>query len=126
MGMKKRACLVQQTSLHPRRKTPSRKTKNIAATQGQDLAANLQWHLKELPLEALGRASGFRVRRAKKITPVLFVQAACLVVTLGLVSYRRWAALLGLLGQCTLSKQALFERMNAKAVSFLQSVLGAL
>ncbi len=124
--MKKRASLCKQSGRAPRRKTRSRKTKRISATQSQDLAANLQRHLKKLPLEALGRASGFRARRAKKITPALFVQAACLVVTLGLVSYRRWAGLIGLLGQCTLSKQALFERMSAKAVSFLQSVLGAL
>jgi hypothetical protein len=126
MGMKKRASLGQQSGRHPRRKTPSRKTKKISAIHGQDLAANLQRHLKKLPLEALGRASGFKARRAKKITPALFVQAACLVVTLGLVSYRRWAGLIGLLGQCSLSKQALFERMSAKAVGFLQSVLGVL
>ena len=124
--MKKKAFSCQQSTQLARRKGPSRKRKKISVTRGQDLAADLQRHLKKLPLEALGRTSGFRARRAKKITPALFVQAACLVVTLGLVSYRRWAGLIGLLGKCTLSKQALFERMNAKAVSFLQSVLGAL
>lgn len=122
--MKKRVFLGHGSGGSAQRKSPLRKTKKIPATH--DVAARLQHHLEELPLEALGRTSGFRIRRAKKITPALFVQAACLVVTLGLVSYRRWAGLIGLLGQCTLSKQALFERMNTKAVSFLQSVLGAL
>lgn len=125
IGMKNKASFCQQSARRPRRKIPSRKSKKLSPTQGQDLAANLQRHLKKLPLEALARASGFQTRRAKKITPALFVQAACLVVTLGLVSYRRWAGLLGLLGRCTLSKQGLFERMNTKAVGFLQSVLGA-
>jgi hypothetical protein len=86
----------------------------------------LQQQLDTLPIEALACSSGFRRRKPKKLAPALFVQAACLLVTLGSVSYRRWAGLIGLLGQCTLSKQALFERLSAKAVSFLQSALGAL
>ena len=74
----------------------------------------------------MARVSGFLRRKPKKLTPALFVQAACLLVTLGKVSYHRWAALIGLLGQCTLTKQALFERLTEHAATFLQAVLQAL
>ena len=97
-----------------------------AATQSTDLAARLQGDLAKLPLNQLARASGFVRRTPKKLTATLFVQAACLLVTLGSVSYRQWAALIGLLGQCTLTKQALFERMTQRSATFLQSVLQAL
>lgn len=108
------------------RKTKSTKTKTARPEPAQDLAASLEQHLDKLPLDKLACASGFRRRKPKKLTPRLFVQAACLLVTLGSVSYRRWAGLIGLLGRCTLAKQSLFERLTARAVSFLQAVLGAL
>ena len=107
-----------------RTKAPQPETTVPAHTK--DLAASLQSHLDQLPLPRLARAAGFVRRKPKKLTPALFVQAACLLVTLGAVSYRRWAALIGLLGQCTLTKQALFERLTERAVTFLQSVLQAL
>lgn len=107
-------------------KTQSSQTKTAAPDPTQPLAARLQQQLDRLPLDRLARASGFRRRRPKKLTPRLFVQAACLLVTLGSVSYRRWAGLIGVLGGCTLAKQSLFERMTSGAVGFLQLVLGAL
>ena len=125
--MKNGRCRRKRTSGFTRLPTQSHKTKPpYSAAQGDNLATRLQQQLDTLPIEALARSSGFRRRKPKKLAPALFVQAACLLVTLGSVSYRRWAGLIGLLGQCTLSKQALFERLSAKAVSFLQSVLGAL
>ncbi len=117
------------------RKKPARKvvrttqpvqTKTTAPNLVQDFAASLEQHLIKLPLNPLAHTSGFRRRKPKKLTPILFVRAACLLVTLGTVSYRRWAGLIGLLGGCTLSKQALFERLTPGAVGFLQAVLGAL
>ena len=108
------------------RKTKSTKTRTARPAPAQDLAASLEQHLDKLPLAQLACASGFRRRKPKKLTPRLFVQAACLLVTLGSVSYRRWAGLIGLLGRCTLTKQSLFKRMTASAVRFLQAVLGAL
>lgn len=89
-------------------------------------ALTLERELDKLPLDRLARASGFRRRQPKKLSPRLFLQAACLLVTLGSVSYRRWAGLIGMLGGCTLAKQSLFERMSAPAVGFLQLVLGTL
>ena len=107
-------------------KSKSPKSKSVAPAAAQDLAAALLRRLNHLPLDPLARASGFRQRQPKKLTPLLFVQAACLLVTLGSASYRRWAGLIGVLGQCTLTKQALFERMTDRAVRFLQSALQAL
>jgi hypothetical protein len=113
-----------------RRKSPPKnqpsKTRKARPHPAQSLARSLQQRLDKLPLDRLARASGFRRRQPKKLTPRLFVQAACLLVTLGSVSYRRWAGLIGVLGGCTLAKQSLFERLSARAVGFLQSVLGAL
>ena len=107
-------------------KSQSSRTKRVAPDPAQHLAARLQQQLDKLPLDPLARASGFRRRQPKKLTPRLFVQAACLLVTLGSVSYRRWAGLIGILGGCTLTKQSLFERMSPRAVGFLQAVLGSL
>jgi hypothetical protein len=125
LGMRKKTRLKKSShsrslnSKAPKNKTP-------CPVQTQDLATSLMRHLDKLPLDLLARSSGFRRRKPKKLPPLLFVQAACLLVTIGSVSYRRWAGLIGLLGQCTLSKQALFERMTDQALSFLQSVLQAL
>jgi hypothetical protein len=107
-------------------KNQSPKTKSAPLDPARPLALTLQQELDKLPVDALARASGFRRRQPKKLTPRLFVQAACLLVTLGSVSYRRWAGLVGVLGGCTLTKQSLFERLSPRAVGFLQSVLGAL
>jgi len=107
-------------------KQSTRNAKKAGPNSAQPLAASLQRQLDKLPLDRLARASGFRRRQPKKLTPRLFVQAACLLVTLGSVSYRRWAGLIGVLGGCTLAKQSLFERISPRAVAFLQAVLGAL
>jgi hypothetical protein len=74
-------------------------------------------------LLSLAQQSGFARRRARKLTPLLFVQATVLLVSQSTVSLRRWAVLAGLLGQLCLSKQALWERINTRAVGFLQAVL---
>src|ERR1035437_6685908 len=122
--MKNRSCRRKRLFGPARLTLQSRKAKpQLSPTQSEDLAAHLQQELGALPIEPLARSSGFRRRKPKKLAPLLFVQAACLLVTLGSVSYRRWAGLIGLLGQCPLSKQALFERLSARAVSFLQAVL---
>jgi hypothetical protein len=63
-------------------------------------------------------------RKPKTITPLLFVQAAILLVGQGVVSFSRWAVLLGLLGHCSVAKQSLWERVTAGAVALLQQTLG--
>ncbi len=81
-----------------------------------------QW-LDPQPLLILAQQTGFVRRRARKLPPLLFVQAAVLLVSQSAVSLRRWAVLAGILGQVCLSKQALWERITPRAVAFLQAVL---
>lgn len=81
--------------------------------------------LTTLPLETLARQTGFLLRTPKKLPPLLFLQSTVLLLGQGTVSLRRWAILVGLLGQLTFSKQALWERLTGRAVTFLQAVLAA-
>lgn len=75
-------------------------------------------------LEARARETGFMKRKPKEITPLLFVQSAILLVTQSAVSLRRWAVLLGLLGNRTVAKQSLWERLTQGAVGLLEQTLG--
>jgi hypothetical protein len=76
-------------------------------------------------VDEIARQSRFLRRKAKKITPWLFLQGALLLVSQSAVSLSRWAAMLGLLSGTCLAKQSLWGRINAQAVDFLQRVLGA-
>lgn len=76
-----------------------------------------------VPLARLASQSGFSQRKAKKLTPLLFVQATVLLVSQSAVSLRRWAIRVGVLGGLTLSKQALWARVSESAVAFLQGGL---
>ena len=78
-----------------------------------------------VPLAKFAIQAGFAQRKAKKLTPLLFVQATVLLVSQSAVSVRNWAILVGVLGRITLSKQALWERLGQSAVEFLQQVLAA-
>lgn len=81
-----------------------------------------EWFDPQLLL-TLAKQCGFVRRKARKLTPLLFVQATILLVSQSAVSLRRWAALAGVLGDLCLSKQALWERISVRAVAFLQAVL---
>lgn len=76
-------------------------------------------------LDAVARQSGFVRRTPKKITPLIFVQAAVVLVSQSRMSLSRWATLLGVLGHTCLAKQSLWERINPGAVKFLQHLLGS-
>jgi len=86
------------------------------------LAQLTAWFDPQLLL-TLAQQCGFTRRKARKLTPLLFVQATLLLVSQSTVSLRRWAALAGVLGELCLSKQALWERISGRAVAFLQAVL---
>jgi hypothetical protein len=81
-----------------------------------------EWFDPQLLL-TLAKQTGFARRTARKLTPLLFVQATVLLVSQSAVSFCRWAALVGVLGDRRLSKQALWERISVRAVAFLQAVL---
>jgi len=84
----------------------------------------LQRWLRPEPLESRARETRFLRRKPKKITPLLFVQAALLLVTQSVVSLSRWAVLLGILSHGRVSKQSVWERLTQSAVDFLQQMLG--
>lgn len=92
----------------------------------EQLNATLEQHLTPRSVRALARASGFQRRKAKKLTPWLFLQSACLLVNLSDFSLRTWAMLIGLLSRGTLATQSLQERVGEAAVAFLRAVLQAL
>jgi hypothetical protein len=91
-----------------------------------DVCSQLESALEPLDCDALARGTGFCRRLPKKLPPLTFVQSACLLLTEPVVSLRRWAMLIGLLRNRTYAKQSLFERLNRRAVNFLQRVLQAL
>jgi hypothetical protein len=64
-------------------------------------------------------------RTAQKISPMNLVTAAMLLVSQPRISLTVLAVLLGLLSRRTVSKQAVDERLDGAAVSFLKEVLGA-
>jgi len=84
----------------------------------------LQRWLAPESLEARARETGFMQRKPKRITPLLFVQSAILLVGESVVSLSRWAVLLGLLGSCSIAKQSLWERLTECAGALLQQTLG--
>jgi Transposase DDE domain len=86
----------------------------------------LHQYLCPRSVSSLARNSGFQQRHARKLSPWLLVQSACLLVSLSDISLRTWAMLIGLLGGGTLATQSLHERLNDRAVAFLQAVLQAL
>lgn len=89
----------------------------------QRCVERLSGWFEEIELEEPARQSGFVQRKPKKITPLLFLQAAIVLVSQSAVSLSRWAALLGVLGDMRLAKQSLWERINQGAVEFLQQIL---
>lgn len=67
-------------------------------------------------LTRLGKTSGFVQRISKKITPFAFVAAFIDCCTKRTYSFGAWAAAIGSITGKTVSKQALFERLNDRAV----------
>lgn len=63
-------------------------------------------------------------RKARKITPLLFIQAAILLVDQSVVSLSRWAVLLGVFANDRVSKQSVWGRITQGAVDLLQQTLG--
>jgi hypothetical protein len=62
-------------------------------------------------------------RNPRKISPLLFLQSAILLVSQSSVSLSKWAMMLGILGHGSLAKQSLWQRINQGAVDFIQHVL---
>lgn len=87
------------------------------------LIPRLHQALDQDTVEQLARQTRFQRRTAKKLTPYLFLLSCFGLVVADHVSYRTWAMVIGLIGNLTYSKQALFKRFTAAALAFVQGVL---
>lgn len=77
-------------------------------------------------LEKMARESGWWKRQARKIFPVDFIRGILLAVSQCEGSFRLLATSIGLHSDETISKSALWERINPDAVEFFKSVLASL
>ena len=82
--------------------------------------------LIKIPLRKLSKESNFCKRKPKKIYPQnLIVGFFLMVSNSGTHSFQHWASKIGLLTGKTISKQALWKRMNQDMILFLQKVLSS-
>jgi len=74
-------------------------------------------------LNKIARESGFLKRQPKKITPLVFVFGFIKCCGNSTFSFREWAIQIGFLIKSTVSKQAVFDRINETAVKFTADLL---
>lgn len=97
--------------------------KNVSCPNGVSAAQRLEHALKDLNLDELARQTGFRRRAPRKLTPLAFIRSCFLILLPDQASLRAWAIVIGLVGNLTYSKQALYKRLNGAALGFVQRVL---
>jgi hypothetical protein len=103
--------------------TPTRSS--VAQTLADNLH-QIRAQLERLDAEALARRSGFLQRQPRKIPLTDFLLALVALAAETVLSLERIAAVIGLVAQCTYSKQALAKRLNAKVEGFLAQGITAL
>jgi hypothetical protein len=91
-----------------------------------DQFQNLGQRLQELDAEALARASGFLRRCPRKILMTKFLLALLALAVEPFLSLERIASVIGLVSQCSYSKQALHKRLTPAIERFLAQVATAL
>ena len=83
---------------------------------------NIEKYINAETIEKIARKEGF-LKRNRKITPLIFLQA-CLLISLNPInSLSSWAAAIGFLIGGTISKQALGKRFNGTCVLFIMNLL---
>jgi len=88
---------------------------------------DLNYALNNLGLEFLSLSSGFAIREAKKINAANLIIGFYNAIRLGRLSLLSWARELSLLISQSVSKQAVFLRVNAAFIGLLEDLLqGAL
>lgn len=89
-------------------------------SSNQPVAINLEKHTETI--EKIAREEGF-LKRVRKITPQIFVQACILISLNPVTSLTSWAVAIGFLIGDTISKQALSKRFTEECVSFMMKLL---
>lgn len=74
-------------------------------------------------INKIGKQSGFVQRKAKKITPFHFVIGFLISCCKGQNTFAGWALQIGLLRRRSVSKQGVFDRIDASTVAFAKELL---
>ena len=91
--------------------------------KADQLAIQLKQKLQPLSINKLAIESGFIKRKPKKIKPLNFVLTLFLTIMTGSNSLSSFAATLGLMSRCLISKQAIDKRIKEPLIQFLELVL---
>lgn len=91
--------------------------------RADQLAVNLKQKLQLLSINKLAKQTGFVKRTPKKIKPLNFLLAFFITILTGGNSLSTFAATIGLIAKCRLSKQAIDKRIKQPLIQFLESVL---
>jgi hypothetical protein len=95
---------------------------SIWTTEEQGVLKKIEQSLPREQLATLAHQTG-AVQRQRKINPMGLLGALCLLTLHGSCSLNMAAMLTGLLGSCTLTKQALSQRINECWVHLFQKIL---
>jgi hypothetical protein len=96
---------------------------SIWTTEEQGVLKRIEQSLPEEQLAALARQTG-AMQRQRKINPRSLLGALCLATLRGSCSLNMVAMFMGLLAGCTVSKQALSQRINECWVRVFRNILG--
>ena len=91
--------------------------------RADQLAVNLKQKLQLLSINKLAKQTGFVKRTPKKIKPLNFLLGFFIMILTGGNSLSTFAATIGLIAKCRLSKQAIDKRIKQPLIQFLESVL---
>ncbi len=93
-------------------------------TQKQTLPIEyVQQALKSATVNKIAKQSGFMKRKPKKIYPIHLLYGLFTLVLAPGSSLSNLALKIGMLNDYTVSKQAVFKRVNENLIAFLQSIL---
>jgi hypothetical protein len=98
----------------------------LSYTKVDRLAVKLEEKLRLLAVNQLANKSGFVSRKPRKIKPLQFLLGFFFMMLTDGKSLTSFATSVGLLSKCTISKQAIDKRMNARLVTFLEMILATI
>ena len=97
----------------------------LSLRKADELAGELQKRLFAFPMETLAQSSGFVQRKARKVSATHFVLGFFLMALSSAKSLKSFATTLGLLADCTITKQGVDQRLKAPFLKFLELLLAA-
>lgn len=97
----------------------------LSVRQADELAIEFQKKLRAVPVDSLARQSSFVERTPRKISPVNFLLSFFILALTGGNSLTALATTIGLIAGCTISKQAIDQRIKQPLLKFLELILAA-